>query len=129
MLSVEQFLALPWSDNVRQQLASRIAKGDVEAVSARRDNGRLVARVWPENPGVWDDEDLVLELVPAQSVLFEPAGTPVARTAQAIALMKENGWSAYKACKAVGVSQAAVSRALKRMLPPCPTCGQPAKKL
>lgn len=127
MLSIDQFLALPWSDNTRQQLQARIKQGAVEAISARNENGRLVARLWSENPGQWEAGELVLELVPAKSSIVEPAGPAVARTAQAIALMQENGWTAYRACKAVGVSQAAVSRALKRKAGACPTCGQPVR--
>lgn len=122
----DEFLALPWSDAVRQQLHAHMAQGKAEAYSAELTaGGKLKARVWAENPGEWDT-DLVYEAV-AASDLIAPAALPVSRTAQALELIREKGWTAYRACKAVGVSQSAVSRALARNPVRCPTCGQPVK--
>ena len=109
-----EFLALPWTDTVRQQLEAHMAAGKAAAYSAETmPNGKLRARVWAENPGDWDT-DMVYEVTPPESEIEAPAATAVSRTRQAIQLMQEHGWTAYRACKAVGVSQSAVSRALSR---------------
>lgn len=125
-----EFLSLPWSDTVRQQLEAHMAQGLAEAYSAEvTPAGKYKARVWAENPGEWDAEALVYEVRPLVDDEIEaPAALPVSRTAQAIRLMQDEGWTAYRACKAVGVSQSAVSRALRRTPNRCETCGQPVKK-
>jgi len=105
----DEFLNQAWTPAVRQQLEAHMAAGKAEAYSAEvMPNGKLRARVWAENPGDWDT-DLVYEV---------PAATAVSRTQQAIRLMEEHGWTAYRACKAVGVSQSAVSRSKNRRTPP-----------
>lgn len=113
-----EFLALPWTDTVRQKLEAHMAAGNAAAYSAETmPNGKLRARVWAENPGEWDT-DMVYEVTPpeseSESEIEAPAATAISRTRQAIQLMQERGWTAYRACKAVGVSQSAVSRALSR---------------
>lgn len=114
----DEFLNLAWTPAVRQQLEAHMAAGRAEAYSAEvMPNGKLRARVWAENPGDWDT-DLVYEVPPPESEIEAPAATAVSRTQQAIRLMEKHGWTAYRACKAVGVSQSAVSRSRSRKTPP-----------
>lgn len=117
-MTLSEFMALPWSDNVKAKLQEHVDAGDAVAFSARYVEGKLVPRVWAEAPDKWE-EPIVVVL----------QGT-ASRTEQAIRLMQSMGWTAYRAAKEVGISQAAISRALNRRWARdrCPTCDQPVKK-
>jgi hypothetical protein len=106
----EEFFALGWSDSVLHQLTE--LEGKVKAFSASRTpEGALKVQAWTELPKTWDSH-----------MVYIPA---ISRTQQALLLI-DSGWSAYRACKVVGLSQAAVSRARKRRegRSTCPSCGQ-----
>jgi hypothetical protein len=102
-----------WSPKVRRQLEELMAEDLAEAYSAEvNESGQLVAKIWINRPESWDHDRV-----------YEPG-----KTERAIQLV-DKGWSAYKASQHVGVSQAAVSRALKarRYRQTCECCGQPVK--
>lgn len=126
MLTKEQFLDLGWSDNLRRQFEMLLLEGNGKAFSANRlPDGSLRGRVWAEIPEDWDTDLVYVFGEPEPQPIAKPGPTAVSRTAQALQLIDE-GWSAYKACKFVGLSQAAVSRARKRRegREDCPHCGQ-----
>jgi hypothetical protein len=112
----DKFLNLPWPDSVRQQLLAHMAEGKAQAYSAEWAGEKLKARVWYENPDIWDTD-----------LFYEPDAPGTPRTVQAIQLMRDKGYSAYRAAKEIGVSQAAISRALsrRRRSKVCRACGQP----
>ncbi len=124
-MTKDEFLELGWSENALKQLNDLIEKGAVKALSASRTpEGALRAWVWAEVPDEWDS-DLFCVLAKPEEPIETPGPTAYSRTQQALRLI-DNGWSAYRACKFVGLSQAAVSRARKRRegRTCCPHCGQ-----
>lgn len=112
----EEFLALDWAEDTRTALKGIMDLGEAKAFTARLDeNGSLRARVWHSVPvGCEDPWVYVVK--------------PLSRTAQALLLI-DQGQTAYQASKAVNISQAAISRALKRRKGQntCPCCGQVKK--
>lgn len=105
-MTLSEFMDLPWSDSTRQQLQAHMARGQAVAYGARRSpTGKLVATIYSELP-----DDLEDVYIPGPS-----------RTQQAINLIDSHGMTAYQACKLVGVSQAAVSRARRKK---CSHCGR-----
>ena len=126
----QEFLDLPWSDSARQKLAAHMDAGEAEAYSARLVDGRWTAAIWSENPGQWDPEDRVYVVAQPESEIEVATGSPFFRTDQALRLMQDKGWTAYRAAKFVGISQAAISRAVSRRRNKeiCPTCNQVLRK-
>jgi hypothetical protein len=125
-MTKDEFFALGWSEKVANQLNDLIKEGKAKAFSATRTpEGQLKARVWAQLPAEWDSDKVYVFGEPEPSVIEAPGPTAYSRTQQALRLI-DNGWSAYRACKFVGLSQAAVSRARKRRenRTSCPHCGQ-----
>jgi hypothetical protein len=125
----QEFLDLPWSDNVREKLIAHMETGEAEAYSATLEDGRWKAQVWANNPGEWDTENVYVVAEP-ESEIEVATGSPFYRTDQALRLMQDKGWTAYRAAKFVGISQAAISRAVSRRRGKsiCPACNQVLRK-
>ena len=136
----EAFMALPWSDSVRQRVADALKRSAV--VSAHREGRRLRAIAWPDIPDDYGPDVVAVclrvdapEDADGRSRTLADAGIDRAvaadakkgpsRTAKALALL-DQGVSMKDAAERVGITIAAVYNAQKRRqtLPRCPHCGQ-----
>lgn len=112
-MTLTEFLDLDWSDNVRHVLRVKADRDDILALT-RSTDGK--AQAWTVIPPRWPS-DVV-------AVWFKtPPGK--SKTQQAVALVDE-GLSTHAAAKRLGISQAAVHRAVarRRNRKTCPCCGQ-----
>lgn len=124
-LTLEQFLYdLTWSDNVRHKLRVVADRDDVlYLVATADDNGKLTASIHTVKPKAWPANTVA---VFCKAKLRETAEVPKSKTMQALALIQEEGLSAYGAAKRLGINPSAVTRALQRREDKtlCPCCGQ-----
>lgn len=120
-LNLNEFLELPWGDNVRAKLRDFAARDDVKYLVAWDNAGKMSASAFTSKPDQWPDTALS---VWSRDKDLEPMPTK-SRTMQAVDLV-ESGLSVYAAAKQAGVNQSAVHRAIKRRedKPICPCCGQ-----
>ncbi len=125
-MTKDEFFDLGFSDSVAVRLEALMLEGNVKAFSASRNaDGQLRVRAWADLPNEWDTDMVFIFGQPEPEPIEQPGPTAVSRTQQALKLI-DNGWSAYRAAKFVGLSQAAISRARKRREGRncCPHCGQ-----
>lgn len=136
----DAFLALPWSDSVRQRVADALKRS--AAVSAHREGRRLRAIAWPDIPDDYGPDVVAVclrvdapEDADGRSRTLADAGIDRAvaadakkgpsRTAKALALL-DAGSTMTEAARAAGIGLPTLSNAVKRRqtLPRCPHCGQ-----
>jgi hypothetical protein len=114
---MNDFFSLPWSEESRQRLDSAVESGLLAALSAHKKGDHLHAKGWDQYPPTWP---------PAGAIAVLEIDPPPSKTSRAVRLVESGKCNAYNAAKICGVSQAAVSRALKkrRESPVCPHCNQ-----
>lgn len=120
---LEEFLLLPWSDNMRHKLRVTADRDDVRYLVAAQADGKLTASVFTHKPATWPPRVVA---VFCKRKLQEIAEVAKSKTMQAMDLIKEEGLSAYAAAKRLGINPSAVTRALQRREDKaiCPCCGQ-----
>lgn len=120
-LTLEQFLDLPWSDNVRHKLRVTADRDDVAVMIAWDNAGKLSASVFNEMPRGWPDN--------AKAHWVKTPKTGKSKTMQAVQLVQDEGFSPYAAAKRLGINASAVHRALARRegRDVCPHCNQVIK--
>jgi len=121
-LTFDQFLDLPWSDNLRHVLRIKADRDDLLAITATQVDGRMTAQVWTRWPEEWPPGVVALwckRPLPDTDVAQS-------KTMQAVSLVLDEGLTVYAAAKQVGINQSAVHRALQRRegKQTCPCCGQ-----
>lgn len=117
--TLDDFLDLGFSDNLRHVLRVTADRDDLKAITAHRKDGKLNAQAWTSLPRQWPHDVTAVWLKPA----------PVrgkSKTMQAVEMVLNDGLTVYAAAKKVGVQQAAVHRAIQRReeKPICPCCSQ-----
>lgn len=123
-LTLEQFLDLPWSDNVRLKLRTTADRDDAAVMVAWDNAGKLSASVFTEMPRHWPDNAKAFWVKAAA-----PVSTGLSKTMQAVQLVRDEALSPYAAAKRVGINASAVHRALARRegRAVCPCCNQVIK--
>jgi len=124
-MTLNEFLELPWSDNVRHKLRDLVeTDNNVRYLVAWDNAGKLSGSAYTAKPESWPDKVKAIWSRPAAPVI--PAGP--SRTMQAVALVAE-GATPYAAAKKVGINQSAVHRAIARRAgrDVCESCGQVIK--
>ena len=119
-VTLEQFLDLPWSDNVRHKLRVIADRDDVKHLVASYVDKNLGASVFTETPGDW----------PLNAVVWtKTVKVGMSKTMQAVQLVQDEGFTAYAAAKRLGINASAVHRALARRegRAVCPCCNQVIK--
>lgn len=121
-LTLNQFLDLAWSDNVRHVLRVKADRDDLLALTASRTGDKLTAQAWTKWPPAWPSDIVAIWFK------YAPPGSDAAKskTMQAVDLVLDQGLTAYAAAKQIGINQSAVHRALARRegKETCPCCGQ-----
>lgn len=123
-LTLEQFLDLPWSDNVRHKLRTAVADREEVVMIAWDNAGKLSASVFTAMPDVMPDNTKAFWVKTAA-----PASSGLSKTMQAVQLVQAEGLTPYAAAKQVGINASAVHRALARRegRDVCPHCNQVIK--
>ena len=120
-LTLEQFLDLPWSDNVRHKLRITADRDDLVQLVAWDNAGQLTASAYTEE----------LKTFPkgAKAVWTKTVKVGMSKTMQAVQLVQDEGFTAYAAAKRLGINASAVHRALARRegRAVCPCCNQVIK--
>ena len=121
-LTLDQFLDLAWSDNVRHVLRVRADRDDVLAFTASRTGDKLTAQAWTQWPPAWPSDVVAIW---CKRPLPDTA-LAKSKTMQAVELVLDQGLTVYAAAKQIGINQSAVHRALQRREDKdvCPCCGQ-----
>ena len=115
--TLDQFLDLDWSDNVRHKLRVVADRDDVKHLVAVYVDKKLTASVFTETPDEW----------PLNAVVWTKVSkAPLSKTMQALQLIDDEGFTAYAAAKRMGISAAAITRAQQRRVGKeiCACCGQ-----
>lgn len=128
--TLDQFLALPWSDRVRAGIqATLAASGSPVLVALQVPGGPARAMVYPRMPARLPADAIAVYRKPAPPKRGRKAPETLpegaSRTAQALALV-DAGKTPTEAAKALGISPPAVFQALARRARAdrCPCCGQ-----
>lgn len=119
---LEEFLDLPWSDNLRHQLRVKADRDDVRFLVATKVEGRLTASVYTHKPLMWPHSVVAIW----RKFSLRDHDLSKSKTMQAVELVTAEGLSAYAAAKQMGINPSAVTRALQRREDKsiCPCCGQ-----
>ncbi len=122
-LTLDEFLDLSWSDNVRHVLRVRSDRDDLLALTASRTGDKLTAQAWTKWPPAWPSD------VVAVWLKRTPPDVVKSKTMQAVDLVLDQGLTVYAAAKQLGINQSAVHRALARRegREVCPCCNQVIK--
>ena len=105
-VSQAELLSLNFSENVRKKLENIFASQKYYAVVAYNDEGRIKAVVFEEPTDEFPDN--------AIAFVRRRSGAVKSRTARAVDLVLNHGYTAYGASKEIGISPQAVHRALDR---------------
>lgn len=121
-LTLDRFLDLAWSDNVRHVLRVKADRDDLLALTASRNGDKLAAQAWTKWPPAWPSDIVAIwfKRSPPSS------DTTKSKTMQAVDLVLDQGLTVYAAAKQIGINQSAVHRALARRdgKETCPCCSQ-----
>lgn len=120
-MNLDDFLALPWSDSVRDKLRVIAATYEIRhLVAVRKSDGSMSAMMFKDTPVEWPDNTVAVWTKP-KPVVPEKED----RTWAAVALV-DGGLSPYQAAQQVGLNHAAVYRALRarKERGVCPCCKQ-----
>jgi hypothetical protein len=118
-LSLESFLDLAWTDNVRHKLRVMSDRDDLRYLVAWDNAGKLSCSAFTSKPATWPDKSVAI-----WSKRVDDASK--SRTMQAVDLVLDDGMTVYSASKQAGVNESAVHRALTRRKDRkiCACCGQ-----
>lgn len=118
-MTLDAFLALPWSDSMRQTLRAKAESTEVQYLAAWRDADRLKATAYATRPDAWPDTTV---MVWCRAL---PVVPDVSKTQQAVDLVNA-GMTPFAAAKQLGIHPSAVYRAMTRAeeKPLCPCCRQ-----
>lgn len=124
MLNFDQFIYdIPWSDNVRHKLRVMADRDDLRYLVAVTVRSKPSCSAFIAKPDSWPDGAFAI-----WSKRGDDPRLPVvtSKTMQAVALVLDDGLTAYAAAKRMGINQSAVHRALKRRIGKdvCHACGQ-----
>lgn len=129
-ITLDQFLGLPWSDNVRLKLRTTADRDDVAVMVAWINADKLSASVFTAMPEIMPPNWQAFWVKPAKAVkVAAPVSTGLSKTMQAVQLVRDEALSPYAAAKRVGINASAVHRALARRegRAVCPCCNQVIK--
>jgi predicted DNA-binding protein (UPF0251 family) len=115
--TLDQFLDLDWSDNVRHKLRDAAERPETKHLLASYVGGKLTGSAFTMTPEQW----------PLNAVVWTKAPkVGLSKTMQALQLVDDEGLTAYAAAKRLGISAAAITRAQQRRAGReiCPCCGQ-----
>lgn len=121
-ISLDEFLALAWSDKMRETLLAKVKARDVMALAAVNKAGRLSAVAYVDVPGAWPDDAVA---VWCRALPVVPPDMK-SKTQKAVDLVLHDGVTPFAAAKQLGIHPSAVYRALIRVEEKtiCPCCGQ-----
>tara|TARA_R110000803_G_scaffold29382_2_gene67065 strand:+ start:252 stop:686 length:435 start_codon:yes stop_codon:yes gene_type:complete len=122
-LSLDEFIA-QFPSTMHGKLIETAQRPDVAALArVEADDGRFTAQAFNQVPKIWSQE---VQSIYCLEVLTSEENELKSKTMQALDLVINEGLSQYAAAAKVGISTAAVSRALSRREDKtlCPCCAQ-----